>query len=265
MASITPADPYLDQLDRQRQPDRRPDNSRPGRFLFDDRWKRQRRDLRPGTGGISAPAVSMVNSIIENNGRSRLRFRPGHTQGPSSYLDQESFSRTVPADPRGFGAYTRTGGSDASLGSLADNGGPTYTQALLPGSACHRRGDRRLPRSRSTRHRPPASGGLRRGRLRASNLANSLIVPPISTPVAPTATSTPTKTPTPTLTPTPALSFGQPSVSLDHFYFGKGDCIPTTLTVRVSFSDPGRLSYMLLFFQSARQGGRRIHSLERGR
>ena len=37
--------------------------------------------------------------------------------------------------------------------------------------------------------------------------------------------------------------------SLDHFYYGKGACLPTTLTLQVSFSDPSQFSDMLLFFR----------------
>jgi CSLREA domain-containing protein len=63
-----------------------------------------------------------------------------------------------------------------------------------------------------------------------------------------TSTLVPTATSSATVTPLP-LSFGTPVLSLDHFYYGKGACIPTTLTLRVSFSEPGRVADMLLFFR----------------
>ena len=49
--------------------------------------------------------------------------------------------------------------ADLGLAPLGNNGGPTQTMALLPGSSGHRHGcDRRLPRHQhSDHHRPPAS------------------------------------------------------------------------------------------------------------
>jgi CSLREA domain-containing protein len=81
----------------------------------------------------------------------------------------------------------------------------------------------------------------------------------------PSPTSTPT--PTPTFTPEPTttlfqptftsapLLFGMPSLSLDHFYYGPGNCIPTTLTVQVSISDPSQVADMLLFYHLQDKAG----------
>jgi len=209
--------------------------------------------INAGTGGTSAPTVTMLDSIIENNGRQDCDFDLATPRTTVTILGVVLSDGSC--GPRGFGAYTRTGGSDTFLGSLADNGGPTHTMALLPGSLAIDAAIGDCPAADQRGITRPQAAACDAGAYELQISPDSLIIPPLSTPVVPTATPIPTGTLTPTPTPMPTLSFGQPSVSLDHFYFGKGDCIPTTLTLRVSFSDPGRLTNMLLFFHLQDKAG----------
>ncbi len=203
--------------------------------------------ISAGTGGTTAPNISLGNSIIENNGRQDCAF---DLETPRTTVMLAGFVLSDGScGPRGFGGYTRTGGSDATLGSLADNGGPTQTMALLPGSPAIDAATGGCPDADQRGISRPQAAACDAGAYELQISPSSLIIPPISTPTAPA------HTPTPTLSPTPALSFGQPSVSLDHFYYGKGDCIPTTLTLRVSFSDPGRITNILLFFHLEDKAG----------
>ncbi len=209
--------------------------------------------ISAGTGGTSAPNVSLVNSIVENNGRQDCSF---DLATPRTAVTIIGFVLSDGScGPRGFGAYTRTGGSDATLGNLADNGGPTQTMALLPGSLAVNAATGDCPAADQRGITRPQSAACDAGAYELQITPSSLIIPPISTPTAPPPTPTPAETPTSTPTPISALSFGQPSASLDHFYYGKGSCSPTTLTLRISFSDPGRLANMLLFFHLEDKAG----------
>jgi hypothetical protein len=210
--------------------------------------------ISAGTGGTTAPNVWIVNSIVENNSRQDCAFDLAEPRAAIT------LAGTVLSDgscgPRGFGAYTRTGGSDTFLGSLADNGGPTRTQALLPGSLAIDAATGDCPAADQRGISRPQAAACDVGAYELQIVPSSLIIPAIPSLTVPPATPpAPTETPTPTRTPQPALSFGEPSISLDHFYYGKGVCIPTTLTLRVAFSNPSSVANMLLFFHLQDKAG----------
>ena len=98
-----------------------------------------------------------------------------------------------------------------TLGSLSDNGGPTYTHALLPGSNAIDAGDPQFgcvdqhsqPLQFDQRFQPRVVDGDNNGGARCDIGAfeYSLLPTPTTTP-SPTATSSPTSTATPSVTPT---------------------------------------------------------------
>ena len=88
---------------------------------------------------------------------------------------------------------------DPLLGPLADNGGPTFTHALQPGSPAINRGNPAAP--------PQDQRGY--GRVGVPDVGafefNGIAPTPTQTPTpSPTPTQTPTPSPTPTQTPTPS-------------------------------------------------------------
>jgi hypothetical protein len=88
--------------------------------------------------------------------------------------------------------------TDALLGSLQDNGGPTFTHALLPGSPAIDSGDPSFT--------PPPlydQRGHDFWRVRNSRIDKGSFEVQIGTTPTPTPTATPTATPTPTATATP--------------------------------------------------------------
>ena len=102
------------------------------------------------------------------------------------------------------------------LGPLQDNGGPTFTHALLPGSPAVDAGDPSFTPPPFFDQRGPGFNRVRNGRIDTGSFevqSGSTPTPtptptatPTLTPTAtatPTATSTPTTTPIPTSTPTP--------------------------------------------------------------
>jgi hypothetical protein len=195
-----------------------------------------------GSRGSAAAAVWIGNSVVENNGRQDCLFdvtgtRPGVTAAGTVLSDGS-------CGPRGFGILPSRTGGDTLLGALADNGGPTMTQALLPGSAAIDAAAGDCPAADQRGIARPQAAACDAGAYELEVSPRSLILPAIPTPTAPAAT--PTQTPTPTA---PALTFGSPAVSSGSFYFGKGTCTPTTLTVGVSVSDPAKVANLLLFFR----------------
>jgi hypothetical protein len=103
--------------------------------------------------------------------------------------------------------------TDPLLGPLQDNGGPTLTHALLPGSPAINAGDPSFTPPPVYDQRGTGYDRVRNGRLDSGSFeVQQAVSTPTSTPTAsptPTATSsvspipTPTATPTATLTPTP--------------------------------------------------------------
>ena len=142
------------------------------------------------------------------------------------------------ASDNGGGVLTGPGdqiNTDPLLGPLQDNGGPTFTQALLPGSPAINAGDPNFTPPPSYDQRGPGFDRVVNGRIDIGSFEVQEATPtptptptatstptatasatatatatstPTSTPIAtPTATATPTPTPTPTprATPTPRV------------------------------------------------------------
>jgi hypothetical protein len=95
------------------------------------------------------------------------------------------------------------------LGPLQDNGGPTLTHALLPGSPAIDAGDPNFTPPPYYDQRGPVSWRIRNGRIDVGSFEVQVGTTPSPTPTStasptptPTATFTPTSTPTATATPT---------------------------------------------------------------
>ena len=98
--------------------------------------------------------------------------------------------------------------TDPLLGPLQDNGGPTFTHALLPGSPAIDAGDPNFTPPPFYDQRGPGFDRVRNGRIDVGSFEVQAGTTPTPTPTAtftptPTATFTPTATPTATHTPTP--------------------------------------------------------------
>src|SRR6266498_4006578 len=92
--------------------------------------------------------------------------------------------------------------TDPMLGALQDNGGPTFTHALLPGSPAIDTGDPNFTPPPFYDQRGPGFDRVVNGRI---DIGSFEVQGPTPTPT-PTPTATPTATPTPRPTPTPRLS-----------------------------------------------------------
>src|SRR5437867_5265060 len=89
--------------------------------------------------------------------------------------------------------------TDPMLGPLQDNGGPTFTHALLPGSPAINTGDPNFTPPPFFDQRGPVFWRVRNGRIDSGPFEVQAGTTPSPTP---TATATPTPTPTPTATAT---------------------------------------------------------------
>jgi hypothetical protein len=92
--------------------------------------------------------------------------------------------------------------TDPMLGPLQDNGGPTFTHALLPGSPAIDTGDPNFTPPPFYDQRGPNFSRVRDNRIDIGSFEVQQGTTPSPTPT-PTPTATATPTPTPTLTPTP--------------------------------------------------------------
>src|SRR6476620_7970190 len=102
----------------------------------------------------------------------------------------------------GPGAQINT---DPLLGPLQDNGGPTFTHALLPGSPAIDSGDPNFTPPPYYDQRGPVFWRMRNGRIDVGSFEVQAGTTPSPTPTStasPTPTATPTNTPTPTCAPT---------------------------------------------------------------
>ena len=99
--------------------------------------------------------------------------------------------------------------TDPLLGPLQDNGGPTFTHELLPGSPAIDAGDPNFVSPPDYDQRGPGYDRVRNGRIDIGSFEVQETTPtPTATATAtttptPTATSTPRVTPTPRVAPTP--------------------------------------------------------------
>ena len=219
---------------------------------------------------VSGGNLELINSTVV------LNESPGVTAAPSAYFYTRNsvIAANFGVQCRGFpvGIFSADGnfnvGCDESwtmwslgLGLLTDEAG-TLVYPLLPGSPL-------IDAGPLARYLCPAID--QRGFVRPVGVkcdigayesgsaieALEFVTPSGGVPgVVPLYTATPvptsipqvTETPqAPTPTPITGLSFNQPGVSLDHFYYGQGNCLPTSLNLKISVSDPSQVSDMLLF------------------
>jgi predicted outer membrane repeat protein len=97
--------------------------------------------------------------------------------------------------------------TDPMLGPLQDNGGPTFTHALLPGSPAINAGDPNFTPPPYYDQRGPVFWRIRNGRIDVGSFEVQVGTTPSPTPTptaSPTPTPTATATATPTLTPRPS-------------------------------------------------------------
>src|SRR5204862_1580904 len=92
--------------------------------------------------------------------------------------------------------------TDPMLGPLQDNGGPTFTHALLPGSPAIDAGDPKFTPPPYYDQRGPVFWRVRNGRIDSGSFEVQAGTTPSPTPT-PTASPTPTSSPTSTATAPP--------------------------------------------------------------
>jgi hypothetical protein len=95
--------------------------------------------------------------------------------------------------------------TDPMLGPLQDNGGPTFTHALLPGSPAIDAGDPKFTPPPYYDQRGAVFWRVRNGRIDSGSFEVQAGTTPSPTPT-PTASPTPTSSPTPTATFTPTTT-----------------------------------------------------------
>jgi hypothetical protein len=95
--------------------------------------------------------------------------------------------------------------TDPMLGPLQNNGGPTLTHALLPGSPAIDAGDPNFTPPPYYDQRGPDFWRVRNGRIDSGSFEVQAGTTPSPTPTA-TASPTPTSSPTPSVTPTPTAT-----------------------------------------------------------
>jgi predicted outer membrane repeat protein len=163
-----------------------------------------------GGGLYNETAVSIGNTVLNAGTSGANIFNNGGTVTSRGY--------NVSSDDGG--GYLNGPGdqinTDPILGPLQDNGGPTFTHALLPGSPALNAGDPNFTPPPFFDQRGSGFDRVRNGRLDVGSFEEQALLntpTPTSTPTATptptataTATATPTATPSPTNTPSPSAT-----------------------------------------------------------
>ncbi len=173
------------------------------------------------------------------------------------------------ANSCGFGQPSDLASTDPLLQPLANDGGDTRNQALSPGSPAVDSANS------STCPATDQRGVARPQGPRCDRGAYELEVGGAASPITPTYTPTPsTSTPTATI-PTPpggltytstaapvlvvvtppGITFGQPTLSTDHFFSGGGGCGVLDVKFQVGVSNPGQGLNVFLFFHLEDKNG----------
>ena len=124
--------------------------------------------------------------------------------------------------------------TDPLLGPLQDNGGPTFTHALLPGSPAIDAGDPQFTPPPYYDQRGPVYWRVRNGLIDSGSFEVQQGTTPSPTPTAtasptPTSSPTPTATPTATATSTPTATFTPtPTPTATHTPTATATATPTT-------------------------------------
>ena len=180
-----------------------------------------------GGGVFNIGTMQLANSTVSDNSAAFLaggilnfnNLEIGNTilnqgaSGVSIYSNGDglvtSLGYNISSDD-GSGVLTGPGDqikTDPLLGPLQDNGGPTFTHALLPGSPAIDAGNPNFTPPPFYDQRGPGFDRVRNGRIDVGSFELQAGTTPTPTPTftpLPTATYTPTSTPTATHTPTPS-------------------------------------------------------------
>jgi hypothetical protein len=198
------------------------------------------RNTATSAGGLhSAATVHVLNTILSENTGGNCG---GTIASFGNNLDDASSCAF--AEPGDLSSLP------AILGPLADNGGGTFTHALLPGSPA-------LEAGNDLSCRPTDQRGITRPQGLHCDIGTfESETPATATPPAITSTLTPTLTPTGT--PTTSLSkiiFDPVEFSTDKLYQGGKSCDPNTLTIKVRVTPPAMVASVGLFYRIvAKQG-----------
>ena len=168
-------------------------------------------DLSTATGGAYIDNSTMSDNSVEiyagYNGtyieNTIFNVSPGGHSIVSNYGPVTSNGYNISSDDGG-GYLSGPGdqiNTDPLLGPLQDNGGPTFTHALVPGSPAINAGDPNFVGPPDYDQRGPGFDRVRGGRIDIGSFEVQNPPPPSPTP---TATSMPRPTPTPRIRPTPA-------------------------------------------------------------
>jgi hypothetical protein len=198
------------------------------------------RNAAASAGGLhSAATVHVTNTILaENTG--------GNCGGAVTSFgynldDAASCAFAEPGDLAGL---------PANLGLLQDNGGTTFTHALLPGSPA-------LEAGNDLSCRPTDQRGITRPQgLHCDIGAFESETPATATPPSVTSTFTPTLTPT--WTPTPAIAsilFDPVNFSTDIIYASGRSCDPKEMTIRVKVTPAGMVNSLGFFYRLEEKTG----------
>lgn len=152
-------------------------------------------------GGIfsdpaNAPTVTIQNSLLANNSANQ----GADCRGDITSADYNLIKTSADCTLGGTTTHNITG-QDPNLGDLADNGGKTWTHALLQNSPAINAGNPAVGVCASKDQR----GSLRNGRcdIGSFEFGSTPPTPTPTTTATPTVTATPTNTATPTSTKTP--------------------------------------------------------------
>jgi len=201
-------------------------------------------------GVLSLAGLTVSNSIIAENIGGNCGGLTSFISGGHNLDDGTTCSLTAAGDLSGV---------PPMFGPLQDNGGTTFTHALLPGSPAIDAGDDAtclaLDQRNVNRPQGPHCD------IGAFELIPAGATPtPTYTPDATLETGTPSATPTtgitPTTTPTSApILFDPLEISSDKLFQGAQSCDPKTLTIKVRVTPPEAVASVGLFYRIvAKQG-----------
>jgi len=193
------------------------------------------KNAAPASGGLqNAVAAALTNTILADNSGGNCLGMP--TSLGNNLDDGGSCGFSGPNDISGL---------PANLGPLADNGGGTFTHALLPGSAALETGNDATCLAADQR------GVGRPKGLHCDMGAYESETPATATPPSITSTLTPTLTPT-----TAAIQFDPVNFSTDKIFTKIGrSCIPKEVTIQVRISPEESVQSVGLFYRLEEKEG----------
>jgi CSLREA domain-containing protein len=191
-----------------------------------------RNDARFSGGILGTEGLIITNTIIAGNTAVNCAWADPVVSGGNNLDDDGTCDFTAAGD---------LSDADPMLGPLADNGGTTFTHALLPGSPAIDAGNDATCRTIDQRNIVRPQGP--HCDIGAFEL--------VSGDATPTPTATPyraTDTPTPTTGVSPIL-FDPVEFSSETVFKGGKTCEPLTLTVRVKVSPADQVAGVALYFR----------------